>query len=529
MKKIITFLMVALGIGSVAFMYFKQDDLSQGSSKIVTVEEFAGDVQVVTDGKKKKTVFKSMRISQGDRLVTGGKSWVTLNIGSDKEVMVSENSSLSFAEVSDSNEDSITLLAVEGGKVWNNVKEKLNGNSKYEIITPTATMGVKGTKFYVNVSEDSSLLAVLDGTVAASTTVRSKGPGEKLAEEQVTLLVEKNRQLSIEKDLVAAKDELSKKIQPLNISSLDVATLRFILKDPAGIDPEIINDIGQFLDARAKETELIQSNKVQLRGKVFKPDGALNDEGGHIHILDSKNNWVYYGLVNGIGEFIVGELADGSYLLRSDPEQVNEYTRSKEIPFKIMNGQAEPATLDVPLNKIQFSAVIVDPKGLPAEKANLHISDSNGKWIYYAEIEKRSNVINIGGLTNGSYTIIAYPTPDSGFVQSNAQTVIIKNGKAPNVNLRLNTPQFSGSVLLADGKTPASGGHVHVRNQKGEWIQYVNLNPGGTFETGGLKDGDYWLMADSSEEPGYVSSNEIKIHLANGKVTPASPRLIFNK
>lgn len=90
--------------------------------------------------------------------------------------MVSENTSVSIDELSGSDDGVITRLALETGKVWTNIKEKLNRNSTYEIKTPTATMGVRGTKFYVDSANDYTKVAVLDGTVSSSTTITTRDP-----------------------------------------------------------------------------------------------------------------------------------------------------------------------------------------------------------------------------------------------------------------------------------------------------------------------------------------------------------------
>ncbi len=527
----ILIILVLLVIAFVFVLFTLQQNrvlsISFDHSKAAIVTDLEGDVKVVTSGGSKTIVaFKNMRFTQGDKLLTGDGAWVSLKIDTDKEIMVSENTSLGLEELNGSNDSVITLLALETGKVWTNIKEKLNGNSKYEIKTPTATMGVRGTQFYINVAKDATQVAVLDGTVSTSTKIMSK---DSKGEEEVTLLIQKNKQILINKEQVATKEELEKKVQALDLSSLDDKILKFIQKNPDGIDQNTLKEINEFFGAKDLETTMIQEDKVLLKGTVILPNDQRNTGGGHIHIRNSKNDWVYYGLLNANGDFVAGNLPDGSYWLRSDPTQVNEYARSNEVPFTITNGKANPDKINVHLNDIQLSGTILNPGGTPVTEGYLYISDSQNNWIYYAEVERAINTINIGGLRDGSYTMIAYPSANSEFVPANARSFTIKNGKSDSrsITLMLNTSLFSGTVLLANGNKASAGGHVHVRDEKGNWSQYATLDANGGFKIGGLAGGKYWLRADTTDDS--VSSKELELNIINGKAIPAAAQLILNK
>lgn len=60
-------------------------------------------------------------------------------------------------------------------------------------------------------------------------------------------------------------------------------------------------------------------------------------------------------------------------------------------------------------------------------------------------------------------------------------------------------------------------------------MQYVKLDTNGGFKIGGLMDGKYWLRADWPGASGDVSSSELEVLIADGRATPAAPRLIIGQ
>lgn len=495
--------------------------------RVSTVTKFEGDVSAVSAGTGKSIrAFNNMKLKQGDKLQTGKNSWAEIKVDEDKTVLVSENSSLDISELSGKGKSTVTLLMLEAGKVWTNINEKLNDDARYEIRTPTATMGVRGTRFYVESQETGTKVAVLEGTVAASVKILDKGADNKNLPKEVTLLIEKDRQLSLLKDQVTTEDDLKKMIVKVDLTSMDPIILKYIKDNPGNVEPESLKEIDEIIVYKKAEAELRNSGKIQLNGVVLLPDGKRNTGGGHIHIRDKDNKWVYYGILNENGEFIAGELPDGTYWLRADPAMNSSYARSNETQFVLSGGKANPAEIKINFNTIQISAEVVNPDGTPVAAGNVHISDSNGNWVYYTELEGRRNVTNSGGLPNGSYGIIAYPAGKSDFVQSDLVSFSIGGGKAsPELaKLKLNIPQLSGKVTNGANTT---SGHVHVRDDKNKYVQYVLLENNGEFRIGGLKDGTYWIMADSSESAGGKSSDQLEIRIAGGKAVKSSVELTF--
>lgn len=143
--------------------------MTYAAQRVAKVESMQGEVTVYKSGQEKEYKgFKGMSLSEGDRIETGKKSWVLLGIDKDKGVKIGDNTTINISELKDLGEGNSTQFQVLKGKVWNEVKEKLNSNSKYEIKTPTAVMGVRGTEFFVSYENGILKVGVIEGEVGVA-------------------------------------------------------------------------------------------------------------------------------------------------------------------------------------------------------------------------------------------------------------------------------------------------------------------------------------------------------------------------
>ncbi len=121
----------------------------------------------VTRGDKKIKVGDILR--NQDSLKTGAKSICDLQVtgmDSDVTIRVKENSEFALGATV-KNEVKNVQMKILTGKVLVN-SERLNSKNNLETITPTVVMGVRGTKYEVEIGSDSNgSVAVLDGKVAS--------------------------------------------------------------------------------------------------------------------------------------------------------------------------------------------------------------------------------------------------------------------------------------------------------------------------------------------------------------------------
>ena len=128
------------------------------SSRQATLSKIKGKVTVRIKGGEWKDAVKGMVLTEKDEIKTapGGFAELTLDEhGKTGKVELKEKSRLRLNTLSldPKTGDKITLLELAIGKVLIRA-QKLKGNSKFEVKTPTSTSGVRGTVFEVSVEEE---------------------------------------------------------------------------------------------------------------------------------------------------------------------------------------------------------------------------------------------------------------------------------------------------------------------------------------------------------------------------------------
>jgi hypothetical protein len=251
---IILFLLIVLCVG--IFFWKKAADrkASAGTAKAAAVIDVSGEVTVEkTTENKVYDAFIGMQLIRDDRLETGEDSFVALELDERKDIIISENTRITIKELKELNDAEETWLQMETGAVWANIKEKLNPDSSFEIETPTAVMGVRGTKFSVLHEDDTSIVTVIEGRVEAAVNAESIGPDGKRTVKKITQSVESLQQLIINADITTESDLI---VRPLTTETLDPFT-GGIVKDLIETQPESIEDeTREQLDMILKEASI---------------------------------------------------------------------------------------------------------------------------------------------------------------------------------------------------------------------------------------------------------------------------------
>ncbi|WP_419885571.1 FecR family protein [Paenibacillus sp. B-A-8] len=153
---------------------------AKDSVKVGKITAVSGKSEVKKSGGTKKfNAFKGMAITQGDTIITGTDGQISLDLDANKEVTIGANTTLTISQLVESAKalGGKTSLKLQNGQVLIKVKKKLDGDSRFEIETPTAIMGVMGTEFFVSVNSQGNVvlnagggisgdyLGVLEGTV----------------------------------------------------------------------------------------------------------------------------------------------------------------------------------------------------------------------------------------------------------------------------------------------------------------------------------------------------------------------------
>lgn len=230
MKRILKTIITIL----VAVSIFMPNPYVYGESNVRTakITDFAGDADIMKSGSEKVLdAKKGMKLTHGDRIITGKDSWVMLDVDGDKELKVGAKTYVSLEELT-YDEGEKTGIKLFKGEIWTNIKKKLGKDDEFEVKTPNAIMGARGTKFLVSytnaasdagtgTNENKSKLTVIEGTVQAVATasVKVKDENGNLVEKQLTIAV------SVEEgeDVELIKEKIQSELQKIadEIQSMD--------------------------------------------------------------------------------------------------------------------------------------------------------------------------------------------------------------------------------------------------------------------------------------------------------------------
>lgn len=113
-------------------------------------------------------------VHQGDQVRTGRDSGVRLLLGGSAVVDLGANTSMVVTRAGNSSSE--TRLKLFTGRLWARVSS-LFGSTKFEVDSPNAVAGVRGTEFIMDVAEDGGTqVTVLQGSVAV--TASEGGPSQ---------------------------------------------------------------------------------------------------------------------------------------------------------------------------------------------------------------------------------------------------------------------------------------------------------------------------------------------------------------
>ncbi|MBF4694627.1 FecR family protein [Fusibacter ferrireducens] len=256
--------------------------------KTASVVEVTGMVTILkAGGEKAFTPEVDTVLEHGDRIVTGKGASIALQIDTDKYIKVGEKTYMSLSELmseAESGGDS-TNIKLFTGKVWASLSKPLGGDDSFEIETPTAVMGAKGTKFFVKYvispteaqkEKSSTELVVLEGKVSMKTQVQKQGEGdEPAATQDVELLASANETLLLNPELVQGiSDEITNRlnsgeaIEQINIQEvvskvgkakqievrdLDLFVLEIVADEPEAFEPNLTQDLEQIIEQKKQE------------------------------------------------------------------------------------------------------------------------------------------------------------------------------------------------------------------------------------------------------------------------------------
>ncbi|MDQ0897257.1 FecR domain-containing protein [Paenibacillus sp. V4I7] len=250
--------------------------------RVAVIAALSGDVTIKKGGGSKSyDAYESMSLNQGDTVYTGASSSVTLNLSNgDADVTLGENAEINVSDLNTSDGNKKSKLKVWAGSMWVKVKSLAGSDDEFEIETPTAVMGVRGTQFFVTVDPKTGAIkmAVGAGKVSASTV---KNGTDSTQKSSITYLYP-TQQISL--DSRDETDDLSLKVDFLDLDDF--------IKDAS---PEIIREIILNKAEIDKENDaFIAKKKKEIEDGKFVDDTSLTvkDQAGLDKVKQNLDNLI---------------------------------------------------------------------------------------------------------------------------------------------------------------------------------------------------------------------------------------------
>jgi len=261
----------------------KETQASAASSSMVIVFT-SGDVKVIKSGKTENASV-GMVVAESDQILTT-KGTVDLQSRSGNAVRIREFTKVTVAKLTKSD----TKLSMKNGGILASIK-KNDASENFNVVTPTAIAGVRGTTFSVEVSDGvEPRVHVIEGKVAmaprvealdnfSNEEIEAKPELKKLANLQTMheVILEPNTEGAIpeevEKTVIEANQVLSKKGVKDEDVSASVASIEKAVEASKGAEAVTIVERPTSISERA-EVETLITVDDQLIEKIAEPNGG---------------------------------------------------------------------------------------------------------------------------------------------------------------------------------------------------------------------------------------------------------------
>lgn len=176
---------VVVAVGGIIFLLLNRE----AGYRVIKVFSLDGSAVITRVQLGEIEAYENMLLESGD-VVALDTGTMTLKLDEDKYIYVEEQTEFEL-QASGSSENSKTTIRLNRGAITNELQNKLNGESVYEVNTQNSTMSVRGTKYRVvvytdeqgvvytriSVFEGSVVVRLIypDGTIAEDETVIDKG------------------------------------------------------------------------------------------------------------------------------------------------------------------------------------------------------------------------------------------------------------------------------------------------------------------------------------------------------------------
>lgn len=168
-------------------------------AKVITVSAkitvIYGKAKVLRAGKNRWiNAYRKMKLFPGDKIRTGKKTKIEIRFIDGSIIRLADNSEMEISrlERDEKNKQNNTGLRAKVGNFWTRIKQVAGYKNNFEVTTPTAVAGVRGTVYRMEIKEDTTtMVRVYKGKVEVRTwleiyedMVKPRGEKEEKIEEE---------------------------------------------------------------------------------------------------------------------------------------------------------------------------------------------------------------------------------------------------------------------------------------------------------------------------------------------------------
>jgi len=240
-KILIVVLLMTAGISCGKF------SLKNENRKVSSVVSYiSGKVTLQRNGSEEKAVV-GMILTEKDTIVTGESSNADLFIKDYGILKVGEKATITLSKLSQAKAE----VDLEQGVVVSLINRK-DSSTDFNVITPTAIAGVRGTAFLTSVSSDQNNPVVKFAVLSGAVAVQSPGRDEVLLEKDLQIVIEGKKQIT--RDM----------IRPLSAASLQIMHRLAVLHGSSVLG---FDTMAEDIRKSSPELKMLEGN-VSIKGEL---------------------------------------------------------------------------------------------------------------------------------------------------------------------------------------------------------------------------------------------------------------------
>jgi len=165
MRKWVVLLIFVFGLLMITWVFLANSVAVM--QRIANVSSAVGDVTVVLKGSSTPLALSTnKKVKEGDTVRTGPDGAAILAWMDGTKVHMGPNTELEVMKCFSKKGQDISLFKLKGGEIWSRISKRLSRESKFEVETPSAVAGVRGTIFSLAVTPSGGArLSVFSGRV----------------------------------------------------------------------------------------------------------------------------------------------------------------------------------------------------------------------------------------------------------------------------------------------------------------------------------------------------------------------------